>query len=204
MKKHIFGAALFSLIVASFAFVYAFFYAPSIPPKEAVRPPLSQTEVPAEKSTSYCNLKRNNVSYAIQSSEFYVSEGRLVSTLKVKWNGSEAAPKYVFVQSRIFDINQPNNVSFIKSDNFRSNFNDLNVATVTVNQDFYGLKDIKKAKNNLYVVFDVVDQYSKENSLFDPGKLTEAKPVLSIYGDFSPKVEVTEVPVVRGVRDISQ
>ena len=44
MKKHILGVALFSFIVASFAFIYAFFYAPSIPSKEAVKPPLSRTE----------------------------------------------------------------------------------------------------------------------------------------------------------------
>ena len=58
MKKHIFGVALFSLIVIPF--VYAFFYAPSIPPKELVTP-LGGTRITAWAEQALNSDAQNNL-----------------------------------------------------------------------------------------------------------------------------------------------
>ncbi|HEY8563093.1 MAG TPA: hypothetical protein VIL74_22135 [Pyrinomonadaceae bacterium] len=203
MKKHIFGAALFSFIVAFFAFTYAFFYAPSIPSKEAVKPPLSRNEQPPAAPRTYCNLKRNKFTHEVLDSQLFVQDGKLVSKLKLRWNGNGEAPKLVFINARIFDINNPNSVSYIRSSTFRSNFNNLNEATVVFDEKFYYPSEAIKAKNNFYVLFDVSDQYSKENSLFDANKLPEAKPVLTVYEKSSPESFQPEAkPVLRGTSDI--
>jgi hypothetical protein len=97
MKKHIFGFALFSFIVASFAITFAFLYAPTIPPKEAVKPPFMQTEMRTEKR-SYCNLNKNNLSYEILSSQYFVEDNKIVSKIRVSLRGANSvAPSKIYV-----------------------------------------------------------------------------------------------------------
>ena len=217
MKKHILGVALFSLIVASFAVIFAFFYTPSIPPKEAVKPPLTLNEARTQQPYS-CNMRKNKLAHEVQSSQLNVWEGKLISSLKLNWNGSQEAPASVFINARIFDINKPESVSFVRSNMFRSDFNERNEAKIDFELDFYLPKDLKKAGNNFYVVFDVYDRYTRENSLFESDRIAEAKSVLMVYEKAktvevrpydpteknTPESPVREVKFIRGTRELSR
>ena len=100
MKKHIFGFVLFSLVIASFALVYAFFNAPSIPPAEAVKPPVAPTETRAEKP-----YDRNNLSFEVLSSQYFVKENKIVSQIRVKYNGSiRVAPSKIYVNTTFSSV----------------------------------------------------------------------------------------------------
>jgi hypothetical protein len=106
MKKHIFGFALFSLIVATFAFIYTVFYAPSMPSKNAVKPPVSQMETRSERPTACFPRRTKQFSYTIDGANYYVENNVLVSKITLYWNGSGAPPAKISVQPRIFMMDQ--------------------------------------------------------------------------------------------------
>ena len=157
MKKHILGVALFSLIVASFAIVYAFFYSPSIPPKEAVKPPVSQTEPRAEKPYS-CQLKRNQVSYEILSSQLDLDTNKLTSKVKLTWNGEGKAPDEVYMELKIVTAGGFSNPFYFTSQTLDNPFTNGNQTITTIESEISAAGKINK-KENLYAFFSFSQDY---------------------------------------------
>lgn len=200
MKKHIFGFVLFSLIVASFVLVYVFFNAPSIPPKEAVKPPISRTETREEKPY-YCNLRRNKISYEVQNPHLSLSFGQLTAKLKLNWNGMGKLPKEVYVTPYIFTLDNTketftasesiltrfnkSNLEFSNSKFLIEPFNDSNEIEIAIQSTISNSKLLEE-NNNYYVVFDISTEKSEKGSFDVAKKLEEAKSVL-----LSPRIKLT-------------
>jgi len=188
MKKHIFGFALFSLIVALFAVTYTFFYAPSIPPKEAVRPPAAQAETREEKPYT-CQLRRKNISYEVRSSELNIEKNKFTAQVTIYWNGYDAPPKTLSVEPQVFTLDnveksvEDQNILAPKTlvDPFKNGSKATVVLTFDVKKDFSVARD-----KNVYTVFSFLDA-ENGNTLFKASKsLPEAHQVLVNYGKVSP------------------
>jgi hypothetical protein len=185
MKKHIFGVALFSLIVASFALIYAFFYAPSIPPQEAVKPPLSRTETQTEKP-SYCNLERAKLSYEVQSSQFDLVNNRLTSKVKVMWNGSGTPPARLFARTNLFTLDRKEFSETIKTISFTKVFENRNEATLIIVSKLDAPSGKIDERQNLYVSFDFSETEEMNNSS-KAGRIQPVRyQVLFIHGKKEP------------------
>jgi hypothetical protein len=184
MKKHVFGFALFSLIVASFVFVYAFFSAPSIPPKEAVKPPLSRTETRTGKPTACYPKRLKDFSYEIVSANYFAEQGKLVTKVKLYWNGRDEAPATISVQPRIFSIDNYEKAINLKTETLSEPFADGNGRTFSVESKFV-LSGMKEGPPNLYVVFDFADGASGNYLTSEKAGLAEAFHVLYVYGESS-------------------
>jgi len=180
MKKHIFGFMLFSFVIASFAFVYTFFNVPSIPPVEAVKPPVSQAETREEKPY-YCNLKRNNLSYEVLSSQYFVEENKIVSQIRVTLNGSiRVAPSKIYVNTTFSTVGNIGEDGFGDSQIIENPFADSRQKLVTVVSKVSRSKKIDVG-GNLYVLASVTD-YDGSVNYKRGGDVTEAKAVLFVYG----------------------
>jgi hypothetical protein len=159
MKKHVFGVALFSLIVASFVFIYAFFYSPSIPPKEAVKPPVPRTEKPAEKPYT-CPSRSNKISYTVQSSELDIKNYKFVSRITISWDGSGTPPKKINVEPHLFTLQNVErslaDSKTLMTPTISEPFKNGNKATLTIKSDLP--KDgFITGDDNIYVVFNFFD-----------------------------------------------
>jgi hypothetical protein len=183
MKKHIFGFALFSIIVASFVLIYTFFYAPSIPPKNAVKPPVSQVEK-AEKPYACYPKRLKDFSYEIVSANYFVEQSKLVTKVKLYWNGNGEAPNKISVQPRIFSINNYDNAISLKTETLNDPFVDGNGKTFTV-ESKYALIGEGNGPLNLYVVFDFADSVSGNYLTSEKPGLAEAFHILTVYGESS-------------------
>lgn len=197
MKKHIFGVALFSLIVASFAIVYAFFRTPSIPLRETVNPPVSQIVPRAEKPASCNRMRSEKISYEAIGADLYLSGGKLASSLKLKWNGVGNPPKQLYITPRLFALDQTNKSGFDVLDTtiysyaserykeFKTSkllvdpFDASDEKKVFIESQIFNVSNVKEDQN-LYVVFDVTEEKPDENSFNYETRLNEAKSVLLI------------------------
>ena len=181
MRKHIFGFALFILIFASFALVYAFFYAPSIPTNEAVKPPITQMEMRTEKPYS-CQFKRNKLSYKVISSEFDIENNELTSKIKIFWNGYGEPPKRIFANVNFYTNNgivfkQLEPMSFTKV------FENRTEATLIVQKKFYELDRKINERENLYFDLNFSEYYPDEVESADrDDDFSKASQVLLIHG----------------------
>jgi len=190
MKKHIFGFVLFSLIVASFVLVYAFFNTPSIPPKEAVKPPIARMETREEKPY-YCNLRRNKISFEVQNSQFDLDKNELTSKVKVYWNGNENPPKQIYLTGNLFTLDQKEISKTIEPMVFTGTFNNRREATLIVLSKID--KEIKfDERQNLYLNLKFSENDSSENYSKPSKNLAEASQVLFVHGENS--VIKTKVP----------
>lgn len=183
MRKHIFGFAIFSLIIFSFAMAFAFFYAPPIPRKEEVKQPVIQKDKPSEKPT-YCVKRTKDITYQVESSQFYLETGKLISKIKLTWNGSGEPPKKIYLNTHLFTLNQNKDEKILDSEISYNPFVNGNEATILI--ELNGAKaNWINGKNNLYVVFDFSTDYSSGNYIEESRKLAEAKQVLFVYGENS-------------------
>lgn len=178
MKKHFIGFTLFSLIVASFVFVYAFFSAPSLLPKEAVKPPVSQAETPVVRPYS-CKFRSNKLSYEVLSSQYLAKENKLVSKIKVSWNGYTEAPKKVYVTSLFSAVNNNERASFGSYEILESPFQNSDSKIVTVQTRVSGNMKVDE-KDNLYVRFLVSDRNDSVKAE-DNGNFLENHSVLYVH-----------------------
>jgi hypothetical protein len=106
MKKLIFGFALFSFIFALFAFIFAFTYAPAIPQIaevnekiEVIRPSASH-----EKTSCFRNSSRKKLSSEIVSSHYLADTNKIISEVKLVWNGAGDPPEKVSVTVMISNL----------------------------------------------------------------------------------------------------
>ena len=188
MKKHILGVALFGLIVASFTVIFAFFYAPSVPPKEAVKPPVSQTETRPEKPYA-CQFNKNKVSYVVESSELDLRNDKFISKLRITWNGYGEAPWKIIVEPRVFAIENGEIAEAGSKDQTSTKVettvimpfkNDSNTSTVllTFDNPIVGLVKNK----NVYVTYNIKDGKTGNYLTQVNPSVAEANQVLINYG----------------------
>ena len=194
MKKHIFGVALFSLIVASFALIYAFFFAPSMPSKEAVKPPVSKIETREEKPVS-CNLKKMKpVSYTVVSSSFLAEKSVLKSVVTLRWNGSGEAPKKISIQPRFFTNENYASAKVLNTETIIEPFKDGNSKIVNLETNFV-LQNPGRVAPNFYVLFDVMDSVTGAFLTDERNGLGEAYQVLYVHPDNTkPLIRGTAIP----------
>ncbi len=193
MKKHIFGFAMFCLIVASFALVYTFFYAPAIPPKETVKPPVALTEVSKERPYT-CRMNRNKVSYEVQSAVFDFENNKFISKITLYWEGRGTPPKEILVEPELFTLeNVEKSVADSKAIGPKTlvdPFKDGDQATVTIEYNFVQSNQVSR-DNNMYVVFNFRDK--EGDYLMKTNKtLPEAYQVLVNFGK-SPTVKTMKM-----------
>ncbi len=181
MKKHIFGFALFSLIVASFVFAYAFLCAPSIPSKEAVKPPVSQKELRSEKPYS-CYPKRNKLSYEVLSSQYFVAENKIVSKIRVSFNGSIGmAPSKIYVTTTYSSAGNVGKDGFGENKVLENPFAYTRELVVDVVSRVSSGKKLD-IDENLYALVSVTD-YDGSANYKNNEDITKAKPVLFVYDE---------------------
>ena len=189
MKKHILGVALFSLIVASFALIYAFFFSPSIPPKEAVKPPVSRTETRAEKPTSCYPKRMKGLNYTIESASYFEEHHKLVTKVNLYWNGNGEAPKKISLQPRMFQANNNEIQLPLKYQTIVNPFESGNSTTVSCESQFVfdGTGDSSTDLNpvNLYLAFDLLDAPNGNNLTSEKPNLAEAFHILYVYPESS-------------------
>ena len=183
MKKHIFGFMLFSLIVASFVMVYAFFYAPACPPKEAVKPPVPQTISRTEPQT-YCNMNKNKLSYEVLSSQYFVDENKIVSKIRVSLNGSvRVAPSKIYVGMIFSTAGKSSASQFGEYEIVENPFAESREKIVTIVSKSVDGRTID-IDENLYARASVSDSYEGSVKSTDN---TQPKAVLFVYGEKSKK-----------------
>jgi hypothetical protein len=181
MKKHILGVALFCLIVASFVLIYTFFYAPSIPPKEAVRPPVSRTETRPEKPFT-CFPKSSKISHEVLSSQYFVDENKIVSKIRVTYNGAiRLAPSKIYVGTTFSSVGNIGKEGLGDTEMIENPFSESREKIVTVVSKVSGGKKID-IDENLYVLVSVT-VYDGSTNYKKSREVTEAKAVLFVYGD---------------------
>lgn len=184
MKKHIFGFTLFIFIFASFALAYTFFTAPAIPSKDAVKPPVSQTETRVEKPYS-CHFKQKKLSYEVLSSQLDADKNQLTSKVRVIWTASGEPPKEIFVRTELFTLDQSETSISFEPLAFTKVFENRNEATLVI------LSDLKKAngkidgRENLYVNFELSENNPAENFSKPSRDLARAYQVLFIHDKIS-------------------
>jgi hypothetical protein len=184
MKKHIFGFLLFSFIVASFGLIFAFFYAPSIPPKESVKPPVPQTVERVEKPYS-CPTKRNKISYEVLNSKFDLDGNELISKVKVSWTGSGAPPSQIYVRTELFTLVRNELTKTLETVTFEEVFENRSEATLIVVSKLDKVDSKIDEKQNLYVTFNFSEEFPTENYSNSGKNVAEAHPVLFVHGDVS-------------------
>jgi hypothetical protein len=182
MRKHIFGFALFSLIFASFALVYAFFYAPSIPPQEAVKPPISQTETRNEKPYS-CQLRRNKLSYEVLSSQFDWDKRELTSKVKIFWNGYGESPTQIFAKIELFTIEENGFSESLEPMAFTKVFENRTEATLIIIRKLDEANKKLSKGQNLYIDFNFSENYPEVDYVKSSKNLSQAYQVLFIHGE---------------------
>jgi hypothetical protein len=182
MRKHILGFALFSLIFASFAVVYAFFYAPLIPPIEAVKPLISKTETREERPYS-CRFKTNKLSFEIISSEFDLDKSELTSKVKIFWSGYGEPPKRIFAKIEFFTIDGNGFPESLDPVAFTKVFESRTEATLIVKKKFYELDRRIDERRNLYVDLDFSENYPEEEYVEPNKNLSQAHQVLLIHSE---------------------
>jgi hypothetical protein len=181
MKKHIFGFALFSFIVASFVFTYAFFSAPSLVSKEAVKPPVSQYE-PREEKPYSCNFRKNKLSYEVLSSQYFVDENRIVSRIRVSLDDS-VAPSRIYVGATFSSAGNIGKNGYGDQLTVENPFSEGREKIVTIVSNVTDGKKID-IDENLYVTVTVAD-YDGSTNYRRNGDVSQAKSVLFVYGKSS-------------------
>ncbi len=181
MKKHIFGFALFSFIVASFVFTYAFFSAPSLVSKEAVKPPVAQYE-PREEKPYTCNFRKNKLSYEVLSSQYFVDEDKIVSKIRVSLNDS-VAPSKIYVGATFSSAGNIGKNGYGDQLTVENPFAEGREKIVTITSKVVEGEKID-IDENLYVMVTVADCDGSTNYK-RTGEVTQAKPVLFVYGKSS-------------------
>lgn len=178
MRKHIFGFALFSSIIFTFALVFAFFNAPAIPKKEEVKQPVLPKETVRENRDYYCPKKSKDLTYRVMNSEFDSDSGKFTSNISLSWNGYGKPPKKIFVKTQLFTMDTGEKAVLDFGKPFIEPFGESRSTIITVETKISSAKiDPQK---NLYAGFDFSEDEFSSNFTVGNAYLTEANQVLMI------------------------
>lgn len=185
MKKHLLGLAIFSIIFASFAFTFAFFYAPQIPQIAEIDEKVSDKQpIAGYGKTSCFRNSRKNISVKVVNSQYFFDEDKIISEIKLVWNGAGAPPEKIYLTTLI-------SVSENKVENsfggvvqiLEEPFDDAKENTFKVVSRGSHNKKINK-QNNLYVVA-AASEFSGDETEQISKNVSEAKEVVFVHGESS-------------------
>jgi hypothetical protein len=140
-----------------------------------------QTEMRTEKR-SYCNLNKNNLSYEILSSQYFVEDNKIVSKIRVSLRGANSvAPSKIYVGTTFSSAGNIGKNGFGDYEIVENPFAESRDKIVTVVSK---VRDGKKMDidENLYVLVSVTD-YDGANDYKRSTDVTQAKAVLFVYGE---------------------
>ena len=185
MKKHILGLGVFGFIFASFAFAFAFFYAPPIPQIGEVRETdeIRQSNKKHEK-TSCFRKKTKEITSSVVSSQLFLEDQKIISEIKLSWNGAGAPPKVVNVTTNFFTLKNQDKSSFETLNILVAPFKDSTEKTFTVVSKISGSQKIEK-QNNFYAVSSISDYNSADEKNEVKNQLDQATQVLFVHGSDS-------------------
>jgi len=185
MKKHILGLGIFSFIFASFAFAFAFFYVPPIPQiGEVADKTEAEQSIKKFEKTSCFRKRTKELSSEVVSSQLFLDEEKIISEIKLSWNGSGEPPQKVSVVTNFFTLKNEGKSSFGTLQVFDKPFNGVTEKTFTVVSKISDNQRIGK-HNNFYVISSASDYYSADKTV-EPDKGTaEATQVLFVHGNSS-------------------
>lgn len=185
MKKHILGLGVFGFIFASFAFSFAFFYAPPIPQIGEVREPIEiRLSDKKYEKTSCFRKKTKDITSSVVSSQLYLEDQKIISEIKLSWNGAGNPPKIVIVTTNFFTLKNQDELSFETFNIFIDPFKDSMEKTFTVVSNIPGSRKIGK-QNNFYVISSASD-YDSDGEKIEVNKgLDQATQVLFVHGSDS-------------------
>lgn len=175
MKKHLFGFAIFGFIFVSFAVAFAYFYAPPIPQiSEVNQQPVYHSEI--ETSCWKKSKQSKNIQYEVISSQYFYSENKIVSKIKLNWNGYGNAPRKVSVAAMFAWSNDLQKTGNGTSQFFESPFAHSKSNIITVVSEFGS--DKFDRKKNLYAFFTIFDENSETNN---PKTFTSLSPTPVVF-----------------------
>lgn len=185
MKKHILGAAIFSVIFVSFAFVFAFFYSPQIPQITEVEPEINGKQpVVNYRKTSCFPKNRKKISVEVVNSHYFFDEDKVYSEIKLTWNASSTPPEKIYLTTVVSASEDKAGNSFggvfqILEEPFK----DATEKTFKVVSRASDNKKIK-IKDNLYVVA-AASEYSGDETEEASKSFSDSKEVLFVHGKSS-------------------
>jgi hypothetical protein len=185
MKQHFLGLIIFSFIFASFAFAFAFFYAPPIPQIGEVEENFELTQPIKRYEKTSCFPKRTKeITSEVVSSQLFLDEEKIISEIKLSWNGSGEPPKKVSVMTNFFTLKNDGKFSFGTLQVFDEPFNGETEKTFSVVSRITDKQKIGK-HNNFYVISSASDFYSADTKGEPDKGIADATQVLFVHGDDS-------------------
>jgi len=185
MKKHILGLGVFSFIFASFAFVFAFFYAPPIPQIGEVKETNETRRSTKSFEKTSCFRKRTKeISSEVISSQLFLDDQKIISEIKLSWNGAGEPPKKVSVTTNFFTLRNDLKSSFGTSQVLEEPFGSTTEKTFTVVSRISNDQRIGK-QSNFYVLSSASDYYSKNKNADAEKGTAGATQVLLVHGNDS-------------------
>ncbi len=183
MKKHILGLGIFGFIFASFAFAFAFFYAPPIPQIGEVMEKIETRQSTIKYEKTSCFTKRNkDLTSKVVSSQLFLDDDKIISEIKLSWNGAGEPPEKVSVTTNFFTLKNQDASSFETVNVFDKPFANSTEKTFTVVSKISGNQKIEK-QNNFYVVSSISDYNSPDKSVDLNKRLGEATQVLFVHSN---------------------
>lgn len=175
MKKHVFGFALFVLIVVAFTFVFAFFRAGAIPEVLAVEDPKS---LPVR--SIIIDHAAKSIPHEVIGAYFDLDSGKLISKIKVKLDKNGPKELIVRAELTVFQSFRSELCSPARVQSFSSE----NEAIVVFEENVVNAGQIDR-NDNLYVSFSVYDKAFSPDDAEIQGDLATIQQVLFVHGNES-------------------
>ncbi|MGC2235673.1 MAG: hypothetical protein WA584_05905 [Pyrinomonadaceae bacterium] len=153
------------MIFVSFAFVFAFFNSSKI------------KDLNIETKARNFNNTQKLLVYKVQSVQFDLDSGKLISKIELIWNGDFEPPAEIFMNAEVKGFDQNRTFKFFVFDRLNEPFKNGNkvVATVETTATRYD----GDAKDNLYASFGFSDEKMPKQTD------SELSPVLFVHGKSS-------------------
>ncbi len=183
MKKHLFGFAIFGFIFASFAVAFAYFYAPPIPQIGEVK----QSPVYLSEPRTSCFKKsenRKSLKHEIISSQYFYDENKVVSEIKLTWNGYGSAPEKINVVTILTASEYSKSGRNSTLQEFQNPFADSRIATIKVVSRILEAEKLDKG-TNLYAFFRISGVNFNYDDFDGNANLKEPTQVVFVHGNSS-------------------
>lgn len=180
MKKHLLGFAIFSLIVSGFVTVWAVFGyltqpIPVVPKVESDKLPVFKSE-----NRKSCNMKREKISFIVESSNYFADSHVLISTLRFRWNGYGTPPEKLNITPKIFTADNKI-ISYSGEQSQKVSFSQSRREILVTVSSKLSL-DHNQLKENIYCDFSVSDNFG--NVISSPNIL-ESNQIVVNHGEVS-------------------
>ena len=105
MKKHLVGAAVFSIIFLSVSLAFTFFYPLPISRVTQVQVEIDgKLETIGNGKTSCFGKREKDISYEIQSTQFDSDNDEFISKISATWKGEAEPPKILCVKTEVYTL----------------------------------------------------------------------------------------------------